>query len=90
MERRLQLLLDHDRYERVAAAAGREGVSVSAAIRHAIDVVYPDEGLRRQEAMARFLALADEQNAALDRAGVPDVPFDKNALLDEALRGFDR
>ncbi|MGH3949869.1 MAG: CopG family transcriptional regulator [Pseudonocardiaceae bacterium] len=36
-ERRLQLLLDQDRYERVSAAARARGVSVSAVIRDAID-----------------------------------------------------
>lgn len=36
-ERRLQLLLDQARYERVSAAARARGVSVSAIIRDAID-----------------------------------------------------
>lgn len=45
LERRLQLLLDQERYERVAAAARARGVSVSAVIRNAIDRgldVHPD------------------------------------------------
>lgn len=45
LERRLQLLLDQERYERVAAAARARGVSVSAVIRDAIDRgldVHPD------------------------------------------------
>lgn len=89
MERRLQLLLDHERYERVAAAAEKEGISVSAAIRHAIDVTYPDAAIRRGEAMRRFLQMVDEHNAHLDALGIQDVPFDKDALLNDVVDGID-
>lgn len=44
MERRLQLLLDADRYARVAAEAKRSGRSVAAVIRSAIDYRFPDAG----------------------------------------------
>lgn len=43
MERRLQLLLDRERYARVEDEARRSGRSVSAVIRNAIDVAYPGE-----------------------------------------------
>jgi len=41
LERRLQLLLDQERYERVAAEARESGRSVNAVIREAIDAHYP-------------------------------------------------
>lgn len=41
MDRRLQILLDAARYERVAAEAERTGRSVGALIRDAIDACYP-------------------------------------------------
>lgn len=41
MERRLQLLLDSARYERVAAEAEQSGRSVAAVIREAIDFRFP-------------------------------------------------
>lgn len=41
MERRLQLLLDQARYDRVASEAERSGRSVAAVIREAIDFRYP-------------------------------------------------
>lgn len=44
MERRLQLLLDADRYARVAGEAERSGRSVAAVIREAIDFRFPDAG----------------------------------------------
>ena len=37
LERRLQLLLSHDQYDRVAAEAGRSGRSVNAVVRDALD-----------------------------------------------------
>lgn len=60
MERRLQLLLDQDRYDRVSQAATSSGRSVSAVIRDAIDVAYPSGDEARQRALARFLALTEE------------------------------
>jgi len=60
-ERRLHLLLDEARYQRVAAEARRRGVSVASVIREAID-----RGLSASEAGRR---------AALERIlGAPDMP----------------
>lgn len=59
LERRLQILLDQDRYDRLAAEAKRSGRSVAAVIREAIDVhLAPDEAVRRADAAARLLELA--------------------------------
>lgn len=43
MERRLQLLLDAERYARLAGEAERSGRSVAAVIREAIDFRFPGE-----------------------------------------------
>lgn len=51
MERRLQLLLDQERYRRVEKEAQRSSRSVSAVIRGAIDVTYPPEAEARDEAL---------------------------------------
>ncbi|MCE1178287.1 MAG: ribbon-helix-helix protein, CopG family [Micrococcales bacterium] len=58
MERRLQLLLDSDRYGRIAAEAERSGRSVAAVIREAIDFRFPGLDDRvRVEAAQELLAL---------------------------------
>ena len=55
LERRLQLLLDQERYERVAAEARESGRSVNAVIREAIDAHYPPGAEARSAAWTRFL-----------------------------------
>ena len=58
LERRLQLLLDTPRYDRVAAEAERSGRSVAAVIREAIDLRFPDDGDEaRMAAAASLLAV---------------------------------
>lgn len=54
MEKRLQLLLDQARYERVEAEAKRSGRSVAAVIREAIDYRFDDKADVRAAA-ARWL-----------------------------------
>jgi hypothetical protein len=77
MDRRLQLLLDEDRYRRVAALASQRGTSVAAVIRDAIDRGLPRPERRRTAAARRILDAEDMP--------VPDV----TALLAELddLRG---
>lgn len=77
MSRRLQLLLDEDRYTRVARAAREQRVSVATVIRDAIDTSLPPGG-RRQRAAARVILDAEPME-------VPDVD-DLLGELDE-LRG---
>lgn len=61
LERRLQLLLDQTRYDRVADEANRSGRSVAAVIREAIDMRFPQADLDdRARAAEEFLALATE------------------------------
>lgn len=66
-ERRLQLLLDHERYDRVAEVAAEEGRSVSAAIRSAIDIAYPSSAGTRRAAVEYLLNLPpDEVTESVD------------------------
>lgn len=76
-ERRLQLLLDEPRYQKVAAVARARGVSVAAVIREAIDRAVPSEQSRRSSAARAILDAPDMP--------VPD-PGDLRRELDE-LRG---
>lgn len=55
MERRLQLLLDQARYDRVAEAAAASGRSVAAVIRDAIDLAHPSGDDARRRALREFL-----------------------------------
>ena len=77
-EKRLQILLDQERYERVAALARSRGVSVAAVIRDAID---------------RGLGMpVDVRTFALDtilKAEPDEVPQDPDELVAELhdLRG---
>lgn len=59
LERRLQLLLDQERYERVAAEAKASGRSVNAVIREAIDAHYPPGAEARSAAWQRFFDITD-------------------------------
>ncbi|MDO5627009.1 MAG: hypothetical protein Q4G43_01695 [Mobilicoccus sp.] len=67
MERRLQILLDEKRYDRVAAEADRSGRSVAAVVREAIDMRFPDDaGQARAEAARSLLSLtADDGSGAM-------------------------
>lgn len=55
-QRRLHILIDEDRYRRVAAEADARGVSVARVIREAIDAFLPVERGRRARAARRVLA----------------------------------
>ncbi len=54
--RRLHILLDEDRYRRVAAEASARGVSVARVIRESIDALLPGDRGRRARAARRILA----------------------------------
>lgn len=78
LDRRLQVLLDEARYQRVAAEARHRGVSVASVIREAIDHALPATGPERQAAADRILSAPDMP--------VPADPSELRAELDE-LRG---
>lgn len=84
MERRLQLLLDQDRYDRVAHEADRSGRSVAAVIREAIDMRFPRADLDDRAGAAReLLALATKD------AGEGPSEL-KRAYEDDLLQGSGR
>jgi Ribbon-helix-helix protein, copG family len=78
LERRLQILLDDDRYQRLSAAARVRGTSVAAVIRDAIDRALPSD-LERQRRAADALLAADPMP-------VPATVEELKAELDE-IRG---
>lgn len=75
LERRLHLLLDEPRYQKVSAEAQRRNVSVATVIRDAIDGL-PQSEDRRRRAIARILEAAPMT--------VPDDPRDLRRELDAA------
>ncbi|MEO7196943.1 MAG: antitoxin [Solirubrobacterales bacterium] len=74
MNRRLQILIDDGRHERLTTIAAERGVSVAAVVREAIDRGLPDLADRRRKAGRRLLDSAD--------MSVPEPP----ELLDELER----
>ena len=75
LDRRLQILLDEARYQRVAAEARHRGVSVARVIREAIDRALPATAPQRAAAAERILAAPDMP--------VPGDPAELRAGLDE-------
>ena len=77
LDRRLQVLIDEDRWSRLEREAGRRGVSVAVLVREAIDERFPGDADKRRTAL----------QAILD-ADPMDVP-DPEELGDElvAIRG---
>lgn len=57
LEKRLQILLDHERFTKVEEEAVRSGRSVAAVIREAIDLRFAPDASARASAAAGFLAL---------------------------------
>lgn len=77
LDRRLQILLDEERYQRISSLAAARGVSVAAVVRDAIDRGLPSAPARRSAALDTVLA------AVAMPVGAPD---ELRRELDE-LRG---
>jgi Zn-dependent peptidase ImmA (M78 family) len=77
LERRLQVLIDEERHQRIVKVARERGVSMSAVVREALDRGLLDPQSRRRAAGERLLEAAD--------MAVPEPP-DLRAELEE-LRG---
>lgn len=75
LDRRVQLLLDANRYARVELEAARRGMSVAAVIREAIDRAFAGEVGSRAEAAT---ALLDAEPMPVD-----DWSDEKRRLVDE-------
>lgn len=80
LERRLQILLDAGRYERLAAEAVRSGRSVAAVIREAIDLRFPDDRRDARSRAARELLRLTEQATGAQGEDPEDL---KAAYADE-------
>jgi len=78
LNRRLQILLDEERYRRVERIARARGTSVATVIREAIDRGLPETPSVRSSAARRILGAPDME--------VPADPADLRRELD-ALRG---
>lgn len=89
MEKRLQLLLDADRWERVSRAAEEGHRSAASVIREAIDVYFAQDeaDARRAEAARRFLELveASDMVVAADEDVAAALDADLDAYLDKKL-----
>ncbi|MDP8969068.1 MAG: ribbon-helix-helix domain-containing protein [Actinomycetota bacterium] len=81
LSRRVQILLDEERYARLERRAQRRGASVAALIREAVDTAFPPEDQDPEQA-ARVL---------LDAEPIPvdDWPAMKNELLATRYRRFE-
>ncbi len=77
LERRLQILIDEERYRRIAAVARERGTSVGAVVREAIDRGLSAAPAARRRAASRILEAPDMP--------VPE-PGELRAEL-EAIRG---
>jgi predicted DNA-binding ribbon-helix-helix protein len=55
LDRRLQVLIDEERWERLTEEAERRRVSVAVLVREAIDERYPDQAAVRRAALRRVL-----------------------------------
>ena len=75
LERRLQILLDDERYRRVEGIARARGTSVAAVIREAIDRGLPETPSVRSSAAQRILSAPGME--------VPTDPADLRRELDE-------
>ncbi len=55
LDRRLQVLIDEDRWSRLEREAGRRGVSVAVVVREAIDERFPGHSDERRAALRAIL-----------------------------------
>jgi hypothetical protein len=78
-DRRLQILIDDERYRRLEAAARERRLSVAAVIRDAIDLALPAD-LTRKRAAAKALLAAEPMP-------VPETVEELKAELDELRSG---
>jgi hypothetical protein len=78
-ERRLQILIDNQRFRRVSAAARQRRQSVSAVIRDAIDLALPGDADKKRDAWA-----------AIGKAEPMPVPETVEELKAEIRAGHDR
>lgn len=81
LERRVQILVDRARYERLERAASAESRSVASIIREAIDMYL------QSDAGANARALASLLDVPTDSAPGQDWEDTKEGLLEQAVEG---
>jgi predicted DNA-binding protein len=82
LTRRLQILIDDERYERLRHEAERTGAPVGAIVRAAIDERFAESGDREQ----RHAAAQRLLDAPQPRGREPDWEEAKAAMLDEMYK----
>jgi len=82
--RRLHVLLDDGRFERLHRLAGERGVSVGSLVRHALDVAYPVDGQRRSAAAAAILDAPAAPSPKLDDLRAELVALREASVPDHA------
>ncbi len=80
LDRRLQILVDDERYERLAEASKRTGAPVGELVRRAIDREFPPHDAERERAGQRLLAMAPPPGPE------PDWEEQKQEMLDAPMR----
>ncbi len=74
----MQILLDHDRYERLEKEATRRRQSVGATVRDAIDLLLEEDVAQRLAARRALLRMRTSATS--------EPEFDKDAVLKDALK----
>ena len=83
LERRVQVLFDEERYERLVEEAKAERTSVGALIREAVDERLNRRRADAKAALERLFARADEHPQPMDDwTSVKDAPLDRPSLRD--------
>jgi hypothetical protein len=83
LNRRVQVLVDDARYERLARESERSGAPVGELVRRAIDREYPAEDSHRAAAARRLLAIAPPAGPE------PDWEDQKREMLDAPMRKWE-
>lgn len=77
LQRRLQIMIDDARFQRLQGHARDQGISVAAVIRNLVDAGVPADDAARQAAAARIIDNAPVGGRELE-------PTEIRAMLDEA------
>jgi hypothetical protein len=80
LNRRLQILVDNQRFDRLAEESKRTGAPVGELVRRAIDREFPARDTERERAGQRLLAMAPPPGQE------PDWEDQKRETLDAPLR----
>ena len=78
LERRVQVLLDEDRYQQAVATARERGVSVGQVVRDALDASLGSDARRRSRALALILEA--------EHVPMPDVEELKREIAEGRVR----